>query len=316
MSTNRPPLNSIVFNLLKSENYVDFKANQKTFEASFEDLYSLDDTELHNTADLLVEFCKQIRTKEPSAGHSSYLVGSSNKLTLLSTSWYGDILELKNKFIGASRCVSTIDELYSYHNQNSADFSLFDITPIETFVVRLDDLVNSKGHTELTNMNTLVIDSLNSLENSDLNEAAVVLKHRSEQFIQLANDPTSSFGQLNDQLAASIIRYIAVAENKVLEQLKKPAEHSVDYTTKDVESVVKAVTMFGEVTPPTLEAIVDAIKGHRVGSKEYNAKLKFYREYVNKVALHHHEQYLLSAAVIGLNSDAPITTILIKLFEG
>lgn len=321
-ATNNLPPYTMLFDyvlgeMLEASSFPDFKVKRAAFRTCLERVESFTDAEMQLAAATLGLLYQQMATDTVEGLAHDYRIGIELKFREIMyalSKFSGPMIH----FSGSIRCMDYGGYLMTMRAQTPNKFSNFVITLLDEFTGRLDDMVNSKDPSMLKNMSSLVKQTMSRMNLVDLKTAAEAINHRSAQFINMVNDPTSSFAQLSEEMSTGIVVELSTAEAEAIKELNPPppVHLPAPVDLEPVEEPVKHTYIeyeWTDVVPPSFGDIVLSMQSVKVGSKEFNAKLKFYKMYIGNVPLHIQEIYYNCAARLAGSTDMKMLEIINKL---
>ena len=194
---------------------------------------------------------------------------------------------------------------------------------LDEFIEQIDALTNATNVVQVIEIDANKIAGIiPRLKREDRKKAFEVTEQRSAEFINLVNDPTSSFSELNEAVASQIVTALSLI------QLALTDAQPVAVDRSSLEPVVGATvsTEAKDMIDPPAETpapsyisefpfVINQIKVLKAGSKEYNAKIKFFSAYINLLNGHEVQDIYRDASKIVFNGDLETTVLVNKLLN-
>jgi AcrR family transcriptional regulator len=228
---------------------------------------------------------------------------------------------------GAARFAHECQHLLVIHTRTPEAFTAFVVPVLDEFIEQIDALTNATNVVQVTEIDANKIAGIiPRLKREDRKKAFEVTEQRSAEFINLVNDPTSSFSELNEAVASQIVTALSLI------QLALTDAQLVAVDRSSLEPVVGATvsTEAKDMIDPLAETpaetpapsyisefpfVINQIKVLKAGSKEYNAKIKFFSAYINLLNGHEVQDIYRDASKIVFNGDLETTVLVNKLLN-
>ena len=277
--------------------------------------------EFHMAADFINQVCNEL-TGDQTLEQSLQYKGMSQKTETISM-----LVDLISKIdlkgnMGAARFVHECQHLLAIHTRTPEAFTAFVVPVLDEFVNVVDELVNSTNILSVEDSKNALTEIIKRLKREDRAQAAALVSKRSAEFINLVNDLTSSFSELNEAVASQIVTALSLI------QLALTDAQPVAVDRSSLEPVVGATVSTEAkdmIDPPTetpapsyiseFPFVINQIKVLKAGSKEYNAKIKFFSAYINLLNGHEVQDIYRDASKIVFNGDLETTVLVNKLLN-
>ena len=278
--------------------------------------------EFHMAADFINQVCNEL-TGDQTLEQSLQYKGMSQKTETISM-----LVDLISKIdlkgnMGAARFVHECQHLLVIHTRTPEAFTAFVVPVLDEFIEQIDALTNATNVVQVTEIDANKIAGIiPRLKREDRKKAFEVTEQRSAEFINLVNDPTSSFSELNEAVASQIVTALSLI------QLALTDAQPVAVDRSSLEPVVGATvsTEAKDMIDPPAETpapsyisefpfVINQIKVLKAGSKEYNAKIKFFSAYINLLNGHEVQDIYRDASKIVFNGDLETTVLVNKLLN-
>ena len=278
--------------------------------------------EFHMAADFINQVCNEL-TGDQTLEQSLQYKGMSQKTETISM-----LVDLISKIdlkgnMGAARFVHECQHLLVIHTRTPEAFTAFVVPVLDEFIEQIDALTNATNVVQVIEIDANKIAGIiPRLKREDRKKAFEVTEQRSAEFINLVNDPTSSFSELNEAVASQIVTALSLI------QLALTDAQPVAVDRSSLEPVVGATVSTEAkdmIDPPTetpapsyiseFPFVISQIKVLKAGSKEYNAKIKFFSAYINLLNSHEVQDIYRDASKIVFNGDLETTVLVNKLLN-
>ena len=278
--------------------------------------------EFHMAADFINQVCNEL-TGDQTLEQSLQYKGMSQKTETISM-----LVDLISKIdlkgnMGAARFVHECRHLLVIHTRTPEAFTAFVVPVLDEFIEQIDALTNATNVVQVIEIDANKIAGIiPRLKREDRKKAFEVTEQRSAEFINLVNDPTSSFSELNEAVASQIVTALSLI------QLALTDAQLVAVDRSSLEPVVGATvsTEAKDMIDPPAETpapsyisefpfVINQIKVLKAGSKEYNAKIKFFSAYINLLNSHEVQDIYRDASKIVFNGDLETTVLVNKLLN-
>lgn len=278
--------------------------------------------EFHMAADFINQVCNEL-TGDQTLEQSLQYKGMSQKTETISM-----LVDLISKIalkgnMGAARFVHECQHLLDIHTRTPEAFTAFVVPVLDEFIEQIDALTNATNVVQVIEIDANKIAGIiPRLKREDRKKAFEVTEQRSAEFINLVNDPTSSFSELNEAVASQIVTALSLI------QLALTDAQLVAVDRSSLEPVVGAtvsteaknmIDLPTETPAPSYISefpfVINQIKVLKAGSKEYNAKIKFFSAYINLLNGHEVQDIYRDASKIVFNGDLETTVLVNKLLN-
>ena len=278
--------------------------------------------EFHMAADFINQVCNEL-TGDQTLEQSLQYKGMSQKTETISM-----LVDLISKInlkgnMGAARFVHECQHLLVIHTRTPEAFTAFVVPVLDEFIEQIDALTNATNVVQVIEIDANKIAGIiPRLKREDRKKAFEVTEQRSAEFINLVNDPTSSFSELNEAVASQIVTALSLI------QLALTDAQPVAVDRSSLEPVVGAtvsteakdmIDLPTETPAPSYISefpfVINQIKVLKAGSKEYNAKIKFFSAYINLLNGHEVQDIYRDASKIVFNGDLETTVLVNKLLN-
>ena len=263
-------------------------------------LQSNDNGIMHCIADKLEVLSNTLQNSNA----DGFYLGLNNKLPFFDSIVQTTAALDSNGGTGILRLNKICKEILTMSKKEPHKFTSFVAPELKTFIESLDKLVNSKNHLEVATSKETLQEQLNELSPYYRSQAFKLVRERSSKFIGLVNDASSSFSELNDQLAAAIVTCMADVE---LLEFSPPATKDEIEQPQSVSATNAVAPVSAEQTPEfsfiPMAQMVSCIMRHSPGSKEYAAKKKFFLYYIANMYHATFDDFLQNAAQLVLTGS-------------
>ena len=302
--------------LFQSKDYQHFKYLHDVLSSGINTTISSGD--FHMAAD----FINQVND-DLTGGRSAEYIGLEMKVNTV-RNMLRDISKFKlSENPGAARFAHECQYLLVIHTRTPEAFTAFVVPVLDEFIEQIDALTNATNVVQVTEIDANKIAGIiPRLKREDRKKAFEVTEQRSAEFINLVNDPTSSFSELNEAVASQIVTALSLI------QLALTDAQPVAVDRSSLEPVVGAtvsteakdmIDLPTETPAPSYISefpfVINQIKVLKAGSKEYNAKIKFFSAYINLLNGHEVQDIYRDASKIVFNGDLETTVLVNKLLN-
>ena len=306
--------------LFQSKEYQQFKYLHDVLSSGIDTTISSGD--FHMAADFINQVCNEL-TGDQTLEQSLQYIGMEMKVNTV-RKMMDDITKYNlNSNAGALRFVHECWQLLVLHTKKPEAFTAFVVPVLDEFIEQIDALTNATNVVQVTEIDANKIAGIiPRLKREDRKKAFEVTEQRSAEFINLVNDPTSSFSELNEAVASQIVTALSLI------QLALTDAQLVAVDRSSLEPVVGATvsTEAKDMIEPPDETpapsyisefpfVINQIKVLKAGSKEYNAKIKFFNAYINLLNGHEVQDIYRDASKIVFNGDLETTVLVNKLLS-
>ena len=306
--------------LIQSKDYEQYQFHRGILTSGIDT--DISSGEFHMAADFINQVCNEL-TGDQTLEQSLQYKGMSQKTETISM-----LVDLISKIdlkgnMGAARFVHECQHLLAIHTRTPEAFTAFVVPVLDEFIEQIDALTNATNVVQVIEIDANKIAGIiPRLKREDRKKAFEVTEQRSAEFINLVNDPTSSFSELNEAVASQIVTALSLI------QLALTDAQLVAVDRSSLEPVVGATvsTEAKDMNDPTTETpapsyisefpfVINQIKVLKAGSKEYNAKIKFFSAYINLLNGHEVQDIYRDASKIVFNGDLETTVLVNKLLS-
>ena len=306
--------------LIQSKDYEQYQFHRGILTSGIDT--DISSGEFHMAADFINQVCNEL-TGDQTLEQSLQYKGMSQKTETISM-----LVDLISKIdlkgnMGAARFVHACQHLLVIHTRTPEAFTAFVVPVLDEFIEQIDALTNATNVIQVIEIDANKIAGIiPRLKREDRKKAFEVTEQRSAEFINLVNDPTSSFSELNEAVASQIV----TALSRI--QLALTDAQLVAVDRSSLEPVVGATVSTEAkdmIDPPTetpapsyiseFPFVINQIKVLKAGSKEYNAKIKFFSAYINLLNGHEVQDIYRDASKIVFNGDLETTVLVNKLLN-
>ena len=278
--------------------------------------------EFHMAADFINQVCNEL-TGDQTLEQSLQYKGMSQKTETISM-----LVDLISKIdlkgnMGAARFVHECRHLLVIHTRTPEAFTAFVVPVLDEFIEQIDALTNATNVVQVIEIDTNKIAGIiPRLKREDRKKAFEVTEQRSAEFINLVNDPTSSFSELNEAVASQIVTALSLIQLALTDAQPVAVDRSslgpVVGATVSTEAKDMIDTPAETPAPSYISEfpfVINQIKVLKAGSKEYNAKIKFFSAYINLLNGHEVQDIYRDASKIVFNGDLETTVLVNKLLS-
>lgn len=278
--------------------------------------------EFHMAADFINQVCNEL-TGDQTLEQSLQYKGMSQKTETISM-----LVDLISKIdlkgnMGAARFVHACQHLLGIHTRTPEAFTAFVVPVLDEFIEQIDALTNATNVVQVIEIDANKIAGIiPRLKREDRKKAFEVTEQRSAEFINLVNDPTSSFSELNEAVASQIVTALSLIQLALTDAQPVAVDRS---SLGPVVGATVSTEAKDMIDPPTetpapsyiseFPFVINQIKVLKAGSKEYNAKIKFFSAYINLLNGHEVQDIYRDASKIVFNGDLETTVLVNKLLN-
>lgn len=278
--------------------------------------------EFHMAADFINQVCNEL-TGDQTLEQSLQYKGMSQKTETISM-----LVDLISKIdlkgnMGAARFVHECQHLLVIHTRTPEAFTAFVVPVLDEFIEQIDALTNATNVVQVIEIDANKIAGIiPRLKREDRKKAFEVTEQRSAEFINLVNDPTSSFSELNEAVASQIVTALSLIQLALTDAQPVAVDRS---SLGPVVGATVSTEAKDMIDPPTetpapsyiseFPFVINQIKVLKAGSKEYNAKIKFFSAYINLLDSHEVQDIYRDASKIVFNGDLETTVLVNKLLS-
>lgn len=302
--------------LFQSKEYQQFKYLHDVLSSGIDTTISSGD--FHMAADFINEVNNAL-----TRGDGSQYIGMEMKVNTV-RKMLDDITKYDiSSNVGALRFVRECWHLLDLHTKKPEAFSSFVVPVLDEFIEQIDALTNATNVVQVIEIDANKIAGIiPRLKREDRKKAFEVTEQRSAEFINLVNDPTSSFSELNEAVASQIVTALSRIQlaltDAQLVAVDRSSLEPVVGATVSTEAKDMIDTPTDTPAPSYISEfpfVINQIKVLKAGSKEYNAKIKFFSAYINLLNGHEVQDIYRDASKIVFNGDLETTVLVNKLLN-
>ena len=306
--------------LIQSKDYEQYQFHRGILTSGIDT--DISSGEFHMAADFINQVCNEL-TGDQTLEQSLQYKGMSQKTETISM-----LVDLISKIdlkgnMGAARFVHECQHLLVIHTRTPEAFTAFVVPVLDEFIEQIDALTNATNVVQVIEIDANKIAGIiPRLKREDRKKAFEVTEQRSAEFINLVNDPTSSFSELNEAVASQIVTalsriQLALTDAQLVAVDRSSLEPVVGATVStEAKDMIDLPT---ETPAPSYISefpfVINQIKVLKAGSKEYNAKIKFFSAYINLLNGHEVQDIYRDASKIVFNGDLETTVLVNKLLN-
>lgn len=302
--------------LFQSKEYQQFKYLHDVLSSGINTTISSGD--FHMAAD----FINQVND-DLTGGRSAEYIGLETKVNTV-RNMLRDISKFKlSDNPGAARFAHECQHLLVIHTRTPEAFTAFVVPVLDEFIEQIDALTNATNVVQVIEIDANKIAGIiPRLKREDRKKAFEVTEQRSAEFINLVNDPTSSFSELNEAVASQIVTALSLIQLALTDTQPVAVDRSSlgPVVGATVSTEAKDIIELPVETPAPsyiseFPFVINQIKALKAGSKEYNAKIKFFSAYINLLNGHEVQDIYRDASKIVFNGDLETTVLVNKLLS-
>ena len=298
--------------LFQSKEYQQFKYLHDVLSSGIDTTISSGD--FHMAAD----YINQVNNDLTSDNGSQY-IGMEMKVNTV-RKMLGDITKYNlNSNVGALRFVHECQHLLVLHTKKPEAFTSFVVPVLDEFVDAVDELVNSTNMLSIENSDKALAEIIKRLKREDRTQAAAMVSKRSAEFINLVNDPTSSFSEVNEAVSSGIVTALSLIELALTDAKAIPVAVPIDQVLSQEKTEVAQVDTLADTPAPGYKSefpfVFKQVKNLKIGSKEYNAKIKFFSAYISNLSMDEIQDMYRDAAKLVFNGNLEDTALVNKLLN-
>ena len=272
--------------------------------------------EFHMAADFINQVCNEL-TGDQTLEQSLQYKGMGQKTETISM-----LVDLISKIdlkgnMGAVRFVHECLHLLCLKDQIPAEFTPFD-SAMSTFLTGVDSLMNATSTVSIKFRKQELIEAIELLNPTEYSGAARLLNKRTAEFINLVNDPTSSFSELDEAVSSGIVTELTLLEMSLVAEPYQVMLPEMPDTASDQIELVQ-VTDYSETPAPVarnmFSDIFNALKTLKPDSREYNAKIAFFNRYLANMDICEIRDMYKSAAELVCKGSLEDTILVDSLFH-
>lgn len=306
--------------LIQSKDYEQYQFHRGILTSGIDT--DISSGEFHMAADFINQVCNEL-TGDQTLEQSLQYKGMSQKTETISM-----LVDLISKIdlkgnMGAARFVHECQHLLGIHTRTPEAFTAFVVPVLDEFIEQIDALTNATNVVQVIEIDANKIAGIiPRLKREDRKKAFEVTEQRSAEFINLVNDPTSSFSELNEAVASQIVTALSLIQLALTDAQPVAVDRSSlgPVVGATVSTEAKDMTDTPTETPAPsyiseFPFVINQIKVLKAGSKEYNAKIKFFSAYINLLDSHEVQDIYRDASKIVFNGDLETTVLVNKLLN-
>ena len=306
--------------LIQSKDYEQYQFHRGILTSGIDT--DISSGEFHMAADFINQVCNEL-TGDQTLEQSLQYKGMSQKTETISM-----LVDLISKIdlkgnMGAARFVHECQHLLAIHTRTPEAFTAFVVPVLDEFIEQIDALTNATNVVQVIEIDANKIAGIiPRLKREDRKKAFEVTEQRSAEFINLVNDPTSSFSELNEAVASQIVTALSLIQLALTDAQPVAVDRS---SLGPVVGATVSTETKDMIDPPTetpapsyiseFPFVISQIKVLKAGSKEYNAKIKFFSAYINLLNGHEVQDIYRDASKIVFNGDLETTVLVNKLLN-
>lgn len=306
--------------LIQSKDYEQYQFHRGILTSGIDT--DISSGEFHMAADFINQVCNEL-TGDQTLEQSLQYKGMSQKTKTISM-LVDPISKIGLKGnMGAARFVHACQHLLGIHTRTPEAFTAFVVPVLDEFIEQIDALTNATNVVQVIEIDANKIAGIiPRLKREDRKKAFEVTEQRSAEFINLVNDPTSSFSELNEAVASQIVTALSLIQLALTDAQPVAVDRS---SLGPVVGATVSTEAKDMIDPPTetpapsyiseFPFVINQIKVLKAGSKEYNAKIKFFSAYINLLDSHEVQDIYRDASKIVFNGDLETTVLVNKLLS-
>ena len=300
--------------LIQSKDYEQYQFHRGILTSGID--ADISSGEFHMAADFINQVCNEL-TGDQTLEQSLQYKGMGQKTETISM-----LLDLISKIdlkgnMGAVRFVHECLHLLCLKDQIPAAFTPFD-SAMSAFLAGVDSLMNATSTVSIKGRKQELIEAIKLLNPTEYSGAARVLNKRTAEFINLVNDPTSSFSELDEAVSSGIVTELTLLEMSLVAEPCQVMLPEMPDTASDQIELVQ-VTDYSETPAPVarnmFSDIFNALKTLKPDSREYNAKIAFFNRYLANMDICEIRDMYKSAAELVCKGSLEDTILVDRLFH-
>ena len=300
--------------LIQSKDYEQYQFHRGILTSGID--ADISSGEFHMAADFINQVCNEL-TGDQTLEQSLQYKGMGQKTETISM-----LLDLISKIdlkgnMGAVRFVHECLHLLCLKDQIPAAFTPFD-SAMSAFLAGVDSLMNATSTVSIKGRKQELIEAIKLLNPTEYSGAARVLNKRTAEFINLVNDPTSSFSELDEAVSSGIVTELTLLEMSLVAEPCQVMLPEMPDTASDQIELVQ-VTDYSETPAPVarnmFSDIFNALKTLKPDSREYNAKIAFFNRYLANMDICEIRDMYKSAAELVCKGSLEDTILVDSLFH-
>ena len=302
--------------LFQSKDYQHFKYLHDVLSSGIDTTISSGD--FHMAADFINQVCNEL-TGDQTLEQSLQYIGMEMKVNTV-RKMMEDITKYNlNSNAGALRFVHECWQLLVLHTKNPEAFTAFVVPVLDEFVNVVDELVNSTNILSVEDSKNALTEIIKRLKREDRAQAAALVSKRSAEFINLVNDPTSSFSEVNEAVSSGIVTALSLIELALTDTKTVPVAAPNEQALSQEKTEVAQVDTHADTPAPDfqiyLPVVFNQVKNLKKGSKEYNAKIKFFNRYISTLTMKEVQDIYRDAAKIVFSGNMEDTDLVHRLLN-
>ena len=300
--------------LIQSKDYEQYQFHRGILTSGIDT--DISSGEFHMAADFINQVCNEL-TGDQTLEQSLQYKGMGQKTETISM-----LVDLISKIdlkgnMGAVRFVHECLHLLCLKDQIPAAFTPFD-SAMSAFLAGVDSLMNATSTVSIKIRKQELIEAIELLNPTEYSGAARLLNKRTAEFINLVNDPTSSFSELDEAVSSGIVTELTLLEMSLVAEPYQVMLPEMPDTASDQIELVQ-VTDYSETPAPVarnmFSDIFNALKTLKPDSREYNAKIAFFNRYLANMDICEIRDMYKSAAELVCKGSLEDTILVDSLFR-
>lgn len=279
--------------LFQSKEYQQFKYFHDVLSSGIDT--SISSADFHMAADFINEVNNELVSDNGSQYVGMEMKANTIRKMLDSMTWC-------SSNAGASRFVYECRRLLFHHAEKPEAFTSFEVPALDEFVEVVDELVNSTNILSIDLSKKALTEIIKRLNKEEREQAASIVSKRSAEFINLVNDPTSSFSEVNEAVSSGIVTALSLIELALTDTKTAPVEAPNEQALSQEKTEVAQVDTHTDTPAPDFQTylpiVFNQVKNLKKGSKEYNAKVKFFNRYISTLTMKEIQDIYSDAAKI------------------
>lgn len=302
--------------LIQSKDYEQYQFHRGILTSGIDT--DISSGEFHMAADFINQVCNEL-TGDQTLEQSLQYKGMSQKTETISM-----LVDLISKIdlkgnMGAARFVHECQQLLDLHTKKSEAFSSFVVPGLDEFVDAVDELVNSTNMLSIETSDKTLAEIIKRLKREDRAQAAAMVSKRSAEFINLVNDPTSSFSEVNEAVSSGIVTALSLIELALTDTKTIPVAAPKEQALSQEKTEVAQVDTHTDTPAPDFQTYLpvafNQVKNLKKGSKEYKAKIKFFNRYISTLTMKEVQDIYRDAAKIVFSGNMEDTDLVHRLLN-
>lgn len=302
--------------LIQSKDYEQYQFHRGILTSGIDT--DISSGEFHMAADFINQVCNEL-TGDQTLEQSLQYRGMSQKTETISM-----LVDLISKIdlkgnMGAARFVHVCQHLLAIHTRTPEAFTAFVVPVLDEFVNVVDELVNSTNILSVEDSKNALTEIIKRLKREDRAQAAALVSKRSAEFINLVNDPTSSFSEISEAVSSGIVTALSLIEIALTDTKTVPVAAPNEQALSQEKTEVAQVDTHADTPAPDfqiyLPVVFNQVKNLKKGSKEYNAKIKFFKRYISTLTMKEVQDIYRDAAKIVFSGNMEDTDLVHRLLD-